>query len=413
MSTTLTWTRIPSITPADTSTGVATGSPQLPGPLTAHTQADFLALLDRLFPPDFLDGLKSPGPGYELLQGYAKIFARISQAMATMGFGLFISSSHDGALATGTVELFRGSPIADSVTTVTVKAGTVLTTSASGRDFTTTQDVAFAPTDLGPFSVPVAAVASGYEWNVPGLVLTPAGDTLPGEIDTVKTLVEDPELGDISIQVQQTLSTSGGVDPELDQHGVDRGISRNPGEPNDKYRGRIRTLPDTVSPDALNRALLQLLDPVGITFNVIETWQVSYQTCWDAPGQSDPTVLDPNLFTYDDPRPTTTAFENRWLDENDHRGAFIVVISSSSPLNDMGMVWDDTGEDALNYVSVGTGGLRALCAYDVPSTLTGGYVSGFWDGSDTTLDAVLAALFDTLQTVKAGGVSAALELQGS
>jgi len=470
----------------------------LPFPVEAISQDEFLVLMDRLLPSHYLDPLKTTGPGYELLQGDALMFARISSAVARLGGDSQIATARAGASAYGTVWLYRastpssgteiagqsgasasveaGAPVrqmrvtgltgmtSDSVgrylyltnasalpndglfpilnyvdaetvdvlnpagvipdsnngnlvwneqsLTVIVKSGTIVGTSVGGRNFRTLHDITFFASDLGPIPVVIQAVAPGYEYNVQGQVIAADTEVLAGEIDTVVQLNEEPPLGDTTIQVKQLLPTTGGRDAALDALGQDRGILRLSGESDDKYRARVRVLPDTVSFDAINRAVDSLLRPTGATFDVIETYDGSYQTCWDAPpGGIVGSSFNSNLFTYDDPDDARDPFRNRWLGESDYRGGIVVVVGNIQPLADTSMAWDDSAMSMTDLVSSASGGRRAACAFDVSNTFNLGQVGGF-DGSDLPRAAVYKGLHDTLQSIKAGGVSAAVELLG-
>jgi len=140
-------------------------------PITSFTQQEILDMFDRLFPAHWLDPVKIPGPGYEVLQAYALVARRLSEAVCVLGRDAYITSAKSGVRATGQVILFRGGPNSESIT-VTVKAGTIVSASRGGQEFRTLADVVFGPTDLGPFVVYVEAVADGYEWNLPGAVVT-------------------------------------------------------------------------------------------------------------------------------------------------------------------------------------------------------------------------------------------------
>ena len=491
MPTPVSWTLVggPVVTPAVSSL-LATGTTELPPPLTSFTATDFLNLFDRLFPLHWLGPIKDPGPGYEVLQAYAKMMARASTAVCVLGGNAFITSAHGGSLAAGAVSLVRDSAnalltgahatvsavaggkatitglldvtaamvgsyltLSDCYSTanegswlitdflssssvkiantgavapdgndgnidwyigipVTVKAGTVVTCSRGGQDFKTTADVTFYPGTFGPYSVGVVAIAKGYEWNRTGTVLTADGTVLAGDIDTIKTLIEDPPLGDLSIRVQHLVDTSGGADAALDQLGLDRGISRRAGEDDVTYRGRVSALPDTISPGAVARACKAALEAYGAGFEIIETWDIAYQTCWDAP--FDPIAgssYDPTCCVYDDPRPATP-FRGRWMDESELRGCFIVVVDPLPPIADTGMVYDDTALNATALYYTQTGGSRAVGAWDVPSTLGFGYLQGCWDGYDAAKAALFSGLYQTLQAIKAAGVVAVIELNG-
>lgn len=560
----------------------------LPDPIAPMAQQDLLDLLDRLLPEHYLGPLKNPGPGYELLQAYARIFARVSTASSRLGSDSQFATATGGAFATGTVVLSRAQPntsfntpvsgqegvsasidaspypdmaevtgltgmrqasvgrwliiqaanspenngsfqiaAVDNATTVhvfnpaavvpdvnngnivwqevsrdvTVKAGTIVRSSAGGQTFSTTNDVLFlasslaggqvvtgqqgtaastaggaaagnlritglagvtndavgrfltlqhagAQGNIGRFQivvwnsstsvdianpageqpdinngaivwqieesfVGVRATSIGYEWNVPGQVIAADGEVLPGEIDTMDILVEDPPLGDPTITVVQIIDTTGGRDAALDSLGADRGITRLSGENDDAYRARARQLPDTISPDAQQRLIQIVLGPIHATFDYIETWSTLYQTCYDAPPDPIPgTLYNPNLFVYDDPDLDAYPFRNRWMDESDYRGGVIVVVENVQPLRDVGMVYDDTASTIMDLVSSETGGVRSPCAYDVPSNFGFGVPQGSYDGFDPDRDALYKGLYDALQSAKAGGTSVTVELRG-
>lgn len=471
----------------------------LTNPVQAFTQQDILDLLERILPQEWLAPIREIGPGFELLQGYAAIFARLSTAVERLGQDSIIDIASAGTRATGTVQLLRagsatintpipgqsgsaagivaGAPagqmrvesltnmsaesvgrfldldgtqdadnngtfeiaaFVDAATvdvvnaaavvpdgnngailweevsrTVTVKAGTVVRASRSGKDYVTTQDVTFDPSDTGPFDVPVRAIATGYEYNVTGQRTAADGTVLEGEVDTVQVLVERPELADTTIQVQQITDITGGTDEALAALGRNRGIEQGVDENDAAYRERVRRLPDTISPDAVLRVVENLLRPIDALFEIIETFEITYQTAYDAPNTViEGSFFDPNLFVYDDPDADAVPFRNRWMDENDRRGAFIVVVENIQPLRDTSMVYDDTVGSVAGLISSRTGGQRAVGAYDVPSDLGFGAVQGSYDGSDLPKRALYKGLHDTLQEIKPAGVSAAVEISG-
>lgn len=271
----------------------------------------------------------------------------------------------------------------------------------------------FLASDIGPFTVDIEAVAVGYEYNVLGEALAADGTTLAGDIDTIKDLVEDPQMGDLTFEVRQILSTSGGRDASLDQLGLDRGIARNQNEADSNYRSRVSLLPDTVSIDAVSRLAKQTMEPFYSSFTVIETWDIAYQTCYDAPAETIfGSSFNPNLCVYDDPDTDSVPYRNRWLDEVDHRGGFIVVLENTQPIADSGMIFDDIVINANDLYSATTKGRRGLSAFDVPVTVGFGYQLACWDGYDGPKRAAYKSLYDSLQQIKAAGSSAAIALRG-
>jgi hypothetical protein len=347
-----------------------------------------------------------------LFQAFALAFARVSLAVGRVGQGLFITTAPSGAKATGTVEFFRTLTTAGAVT---VKAGTRVTTSSGGREFVTTADAVFGALDLGPLSVSVEAIATGYAWNVTGQRITPDGEVLPGDIDTISYPVQDPPFGDATIQVRQIVDTSGGVAALLDQLGADRGLARSSGEGDDAYRARVRSLVDSVSPDAIIRALTNLLLPMSVAYTFIETWSPSYQGCW-FDGSEDvgsiPTLwgFNPDLFCFDDPRPTPP-FCNRWLDDLDTSGAFIVTLPDMPSFVDVGMAWDDTATTPADHATAY--GRRSHAAWDVSDAVDPLLIlSGGFDGFDLGKQQFYLDVWDLLQRIKAAGIYASLELDG-
>lgn len=404
-----TWTLAPDPTPPSSGGDGPSVVPGAGGACSPRyfTQAQLLDLFERLLPESYLTPLKSPGPGYELLQAWAKMWERVSLAGGRAECGLFITTAHAGDRATTVVEFYRENALAGAVT---VLAGTVVTTSAGGRDFTVLSDAVFGAFDVGPVVAPVRAVAEGCEYNVTGQRITAAGEVLPGEINTISLPIQAPAFGDPTIRVRQLADATGGGLSMLDAHGADRDMPRSPGELDDNYRVRVRALPETVSPEAVDAAVSHLLSAGVISgFRVAETWQVDYQTCWDSPsvGMGVNPRFSPTTFVYDDPRPiTVSTFRNRWLSELDYRGAFFVVVPRDAAVRDYGMDYDDTA--ALPTDLVTPRGRRASCAYDVPRTAT--VLQGCYDGYDVGAAANYAGLYNLLQQIKAGGVYATVEI---
>lgn len=322
---------------ADLTAGSGFDSPQP----RFFTEDDILSVLDRVLPEEYLGPLKDPGPGYEIFQAWAKALERVSLAVGRTELSLLIIDSQGGSLAEADVEFFRTS---DAAGAFTVKAGTACRTSATNRTFSLLGDVAFGPTDLVAAGR-VRAVAPGAEYNVLGPATTADGTPLAGEIDSIVIPLLDPVFAEPTIQVRQTSAASGGAAAVLDQHGLDRNIPRTVGEPDSIYKGRIRQLPDTISPDALKRQLDALFLPIGLSYTILETWRNEYQVCYDAP---DTVVVHPTLGTFDpttfqmDPIPTSL-FRGRLLDERDHMGGLVVVVPETGPWSERSMAFDDPG----------------------------------------------------------------------
>ena len=377
--------------------------------VTALTQQDLLDLFDRFFPENYLAPMKEGlGDGYETFEAYALLWARVSTAVQNLAQANYLLAASLGAAATGSVNFSRaaGGP------TVTMATGTLLQASGSGRLFRTTAPATLTLGSTGPVSAPVVAITQGYQGNVKGQTTLPNGAVVPGEIDTIVLPFQTPGLADPTVVVTQPQDLAGGLPAALEQLASDRGITRAPAEPQSHFRARSRALPDTISPAAFRRLLTDVTAALRSTFQFIETFQVNYQTCWDAPPNPIPAAptYSPTLFVYDDPRVTTT-FQNRWLDENDHAGGVIAVLPAYVAILETSPGYDDTGNSQSDFQT--TLGLRATSAYDIPEVAPGVVTPpGCYDGFDLSAAAVYTGVQTSLTEVKAGGISAVLEVQG-
>lgn len=365
--------------------------------MTAQVQAYFTDLYGRLLDPEWLEPLReAPDSGYELLRASAEVAARLDLAVERLDTGSFILDAAGPQHAEATVEFYRP---AGALPAVTVKAGSVVSTSYRDRRFTLLEDAVFAPGGL--VSAParlVRAQAPGYEWNVMGPRTAGDGTNLPGDIDLPLKLVLDPPFGDPSVQVRQVTDASGGRPDSLGQLGGERDILRESGEGDVSYRARIRLLPDTVSPDALQRVVDQVLAPILIVGVVVEAWQVT------------PLVDDGDagLF-FDDPRPNGTHnmdLPGRLLDEDFERAAFFVVLPTLPTLGETGFFFDDPAINNAERTNP-SGGTRRAAFFDPPSPS----LDGFLDGVDLRREAVYNGLVQVLNRTKAGGVKYLLVLE--
>lgn len=371
-----------------------------------NLQAYYLAMFDRIFPPGYMVSIKSPGPGYELFQAFAKMAERLSLAVAHSKVAGLILTAAGGQQAQCNVTFTRSSP---GTNAVTIKAGTVVRASKGQRDFALMSDVAFSASDLGPHTGTVQAVANGYEWNIPGPKTTITGAVLPGEIDTLYSPVLDPPFGDATFAVAQQTDATGGQDAALDQLGLDRNLPRTTGEPDAAYGLRITSLPDTVSPGAFTRLVSALLSPYGVSATLIELSSITLQTVWDAPANSISANANysPTLFAYDDTRTTNPiggapVFFDRWL--SGRVGGIVLV--PEILVKDQGMAFDDTANTVASFAK------RAIGAWDVPGTLATGELQGAYDGVDYGAATVYLGVYNSLQAIKAAGVPINVELSG-
>lgn len=396
----------------------------------AFDQAHFLGVIESIVAPEWLRPLRNhsgDGSGYELLQASAKVGERVSLAIQRLERDAFELFAPGPAKARGTVEFLRET---DTAGALRVLAGTLVKTSRHGRTFVTLQDAVFGASDLGPVGVDAEATDYGYQYNVTGRVVTPSGEVLPGEIDTIDTMFQADSAGvadfiDPSITVQQVVNFDGGCDPALDGLGQDRGIVRGVGEPDETYRSRVMNLPDGVTPAAIRRALDRLAAAWGVAYQLVEVGDEDYQTAYDYPSQNagTPTYLSPypselvahdNRFSYDDPEPIEVgSYADLWFDDVEARGAFFVAISFPAPIADEGMAYDGTDEAPAESETLNgtTPGFFSISAYDLPADLPPeAGRAGAYDIGDPGLQGFLQAWWDTLNAIKAGGIIVGLAL---
>lgn len=377
------------------------------GDVPALSESDLLAVVDRVIPDSYLQPIKDVGPGYELYQGAAAVGARCSRAIDRFVDDVYILTSQGGQLATIPVTFFRASAGAGAVT---MRAGTIVRASRGGQTYRTAVDAPFGPTDLELAPVPGIATGYGYEWNIAAPFVDPRGVMWPGELDTIDLPLQLPVFGDPTIQVRNDASADGlGRPRTLDVLGAERRLPRHPNEPDPIYRARIRTLPDTVTPAAIKRQLVNYFrQNPGIFYQHIETWTHAYQECFDAPSDTSPIEpFDPNLFCYDDPRPASP-IRNRWLGMNDYLAAFIIEVAEPPVISDYGFVFDDDAADEADLQSVV--GIRAFSAFDLDALTAPSLLPAF-DGIDFGVEAFFTQLFDLLDEIKPGGAFVVVQIQ--
>lgn len=398
----LSWPMSP---PATTPPGVIeAGSSQAPdSPIDVgvpfyHTQQDFLDLIDRIYPAWYIDPLKASSTGgYELLQAYGKLFEKVSRAIGEVQVLSTLAYSSGGQNATASIQFYR--PQGTTTGAFTVKAGTIIGTSSTNRRYSVQADIAFGANDWVKAAVAVS-LGQDSDYNVPGPVVTADGTVLAGDIDTVILPILSPPFAEPALQVRQIADATGGCAPALDQIGDDRDIDRAGGEPDAVYKRRVRALPDTVSPNAIRRHLDALFYPQGLHYDLIETWENRYMSCWNAPDSgSDPTMGQLAQWVYNDPR--TDRFIPRWMSERDHRSAYALILPTFPALADRGMVYNDP------LLTAPSG--RAISAWDAPPLDAGAVLSGVWNGADNAgQDAratFLSSTWNILRSIKGGGVN--------
>jgi hypothetical protein len=294
----------------------------IPCPVNADTPEQLVEVLRRFLPAEYLEPMEPPrvgaagAPGYEVILAAAQALSRVSAAAERLGCGLFFLTAPSGELSTATVTLTRASTATD---VFTVKAGSAVV-ATSGRIFFTSEDVTFGAGDLS-VSVPVVSSVAAYWLNtavVAGVTTVPVTTTW-----SVGSLTQDPPFSDTTIEVETDGSTDGGVSPFLELLGNDRGLTQYVGESDEAFRLRCRTLPDTITPGAIQRMVTRIFTAPTQSFEYHDLWATDFQTAYDMPMDTDPVV-----FCYDDPRPYPPS-RNRYLPRN-YLQAFVVSLADSN-----------------------------------------------------------------------------------
>jgi hypothetical protein len=294
----------------------------IPCPVNADTPEQLVEVLRRFLPPEYLDPMEPPragaagAPGWEVILAASQALSRVSAAAERLGCGLFFLTAPSAELSTATVTLTRAST---ATGVFTVKAGSAVV-ATSGRIYFASEDVTFGAGDLS-VSVPVVSSVAAYWLNtavVAGVTTVSITTTW-----TVGALTTVPPFADTTITVAADGSTDGGVSPFLELLGNDRGLTQYLGESDEAFRLRCRTLPDTVTPGAIQRMLARIFTAPTQSYEYHDAWAVDFQTAYDMPLDTDPVV-----FCYDDPRPFPPS-RNRYLPRN-YLQAFVVSLADSN-----------------------------------------------------------------------------------
>lgn len=367
-------------------------------PIIGFTQAELLAVIEKSYPKDYLDGLRSqPNGGYELFQAAAKLLARVSVAVAEYYCCSFLAFAHGPSLSTGQVEFSRATFLEGAVT---LGAGSFVRASRSGRLFLTLGAAVFGPTDLGPVVVSVVALEPSQQYDVPGVFVTAGSELVEGEIDELAQLSSTSVGFDPSMRVRQPAATAGGQSACLDGLGEQDGIFRLADESDDRYRLRIVQTPDTISPDALDRGLDNLLGALGLHACVREVGTDRLPGFFfDAGSSADSPQVPANNYAFDMNFVTRPADRFKLLlSEADFRGFLLIGLPPIADLADFGMAFDGTTADAFPQQN----------AFDTIS-LTQPNVA--YDGFSTLNGSIYRAIYDMVNEKRAAGVGFELYLE--
>ncbi len=359
-------------------------------PVVGYTQAELLDIVARSYPQEYLQALQAQANGgYEVFEASAQVLARVSAAVAELYCCALLAFAHGGALASGTVELVRETAVGGAIT---VGAGTILEASRTGRRFRTLTAVTFGALALGPFVVAVQAIEFGSEYNLPGVTITGGGETVPGEIDTVRFLANTSVGFDVNLQCRQLAATSGGASPCLDGLGEDLSIPREALESDARYRQRIITTPDTVSPAAIERGLDSIVGALGLHVCLREVGTSRLPGFFfDAGSSADSPQVPANNYAFDMDFSVRPADRYKLiLDYTDFRAFMLVGVPKVVDI-DFGFVFDGTRADAFPLQN----------AFDTTSPTAS---SAAFDGFTSLNASLYKSIYNIVNEKRAGGV---------
>ena len=304
--------------------------PLIPCPTEAKTPESLVDVLRRFLPQEYLQPMEPPrvgapgAPGWETILAASQTMSRVSVAAERLGCGLFFLTAPSGVVSTATVRLTRSSTATGAFT---VKAGSIIV-GTLGRLFVVAEDTAFGGGTTA--DVQVVSTVQSYFLNTDA----PAPTTVPMDTTwTIGALVLDPAYADTTIQVSKVDEAHDGTTPFLELLGADRGLTQYPGESDEAFRLRCRTLPDTVTPSAIERMLARVFTSPTQAYEYHDLWAVDFQTGYAEP--STPLNALGGTFVYGDPAEPALypPSRNRYLPPNYLKAFVISLADSAGPID--------------------------------------------------------------------------------
>ncbi len=115
------------------------------------------------------------------------------------------------------------------------------------------------------------AVVSLTQQPLAGQIVTYYGPTLAVEATPGEVAWSILDWLDLGVAIVSMTAPAGGRDNDLGMLAVERGYFQEVGETDEDFRYRIRQLPAAVSPNEIRRGIRRILEPYGITSDVIDT----------------------------------------------------------------------------------------------------------------------------------------------
>jgi len=247
--------------------------------------------------------------GIETYKAIANVWERLSRRIFELAESTFILKATGEARATGLARIIRFT----SSYRIGLRAGNTIAQTRWGVRYRLTEDLDVAPGVSIADNIPVEAELSGFDANVrvqaAGRWGLPEGVDRKSQIawlDGVTEADKDAFLAaadagfdyrDLTpaifpsawIEVKQGTGDDpawleGGALATLDLLAQERGLPRLQGETDEALRRRIRTLPDAVTPAAIQRAVDSYLQGTGATAELLEPWDYGFAVGHDPRG---------------------------------------------------------------------------------------------------------------------------------
>ncbi len=173
-------------------------------------------------------------------------------------------------------------------------------------------------------------------------------------------------------------AAAGGRDDDLRLLGENRNLRPRTGESADAFRQRLHTVPDAVTPNAIEGAVNRIHEPYALTGRVI-----------DVGNGFDGLFMDVDAFDYYEPGDVFP--ESPWkllLSVQEAYGWFFVILPYLGA-GEYGFAWDN----GPNILLQGSG-----------LTLDSAWDNAFYDGYAVTASAVYASIWETVNRLRLGGI---------
>jgi hypothetical protein len=202
--------------------------------------------------------------------------------------------------------------------------------------------------------------------------------------------VEVEEMADLGVTVTQPDPAVGGRVDGLSAISAERKIERVSGETDEAFAERLVELPDTVSPNAMERILTRVLTPFGIPWCLHETGEVDELMgfTWDLHPWD---IGEPCGCGVTEPIGSELVGSGIvWMSEGTATRFFIVCVALTN-VDDVGSAWDSDG----------------------PADFPAAWGEMVWDGTDAVFLSAIGRAYDAINAAREAGIGFTIVLDDS